>query len=112
MAVRKYYCDECGMEFIEPKFDKRKDAMKDGHEVDVMYFTCPKCDREYIVSVFDDESFILRKEYIQAMNNYRESGDGEFVREARKEAEFKKKKLRVYTNKLKKKYLKELRKRG
>ena len=113
--MRECICDSCGMEFQIEKLDLTKDSLNDGSEVEILSFTCPKCDEKYIVSVRDDYSGQLQKEVQAAKHAYHNSYDGEesdSEHQSRKDVEFKKKKLYAYMNKLKKKYLKELRKRG
>lgn len=105
--MRSCICDECGMEFTVERLTEEQDTLK-GHPVKVLSFICPKCDNKYIVSVMDDESAQLRKEWKAAQGEYRDQDS----RSARNEADFRKKKMFVYMNKLKKQYLKELRKRG
>lgn len=118
MAKRYCVCDSCGMEFEINRLDKESDTMKDGHEVEVLSFTCPKCDEKYVVTVRDSESARLQKEYQFAQESYRKSYNKEdpmnleVSRVAKREMEFKKKVLGVYMSKLKKKCLKELRRRG
>lgn len=105
--MRSCICDECGMEFEVERLTEEQDTLK-GNPIRVLSFTCPKCDNKYIVSVMNAESAELRKEWKAAQEEYREQGS----RITRNEAEFKKRKLFTYMGKLKKHYLKELKKRG
>lgn len=102
------FCNQCGMEFEIEKFDKVKDTLKDGTEVKVISFTCPKCDEQYIVSVVDEEADRIREEWKHAEQLYLESKS----HEDKREMVFLKKKMHVYSNKLKKRYIKELKRRG
>lgn len=113
--MRECVCDECGMEFTIERLDIDKDTMKDGHEVEVISFTCPKCDEKFIVAVRDEESARLQDRLQSAQEKYRKSGDikaEDKVRQLRNEMKYSKRSLATYMSKLKKKYLKELRKRG
>lgn len=113
--MRECVCNECGMEFTVDRLDIDKDTMKGGHEVEVISFTCPKCDERFIVAVRDDESARLQDRLQSAQEKYRKSGDikdEDKVRQLRNEMKYSKRSLMVYTDKLKKRYLKELRKRG
>lgn len=101
-------CDQCGMEFEVEKFDKTKDVLRDGTEVKILSFTCPKCDERYIVSVIDEMSDELREKWKQAQRLYQETES----HEDKREMVYYKKKMHVYASQLKKKYIKELRRRG
>lgn len=113
--MRECVCNECGMEFTIERLDIDKDTMKDGHEVEVISFTCPKCDEKFIVTVRDEESARLQGKLQSVQEKYRKSGDTKDenkMRQLRNEVKYSKRSLAVYMDKLKKKYLKELRKRG
>lgn len=112
--MRECICNACGMEFTIEKLDVTEDTLK-GNLVEVVSFTCPKCDEMYVISVRDQESAKLRDELQRAREAYRksyDSNDESKVRRARNEVSYKKKALMNYMSSLKKKYLKELRKRG
>ena len=113
--MRECVCNECGMEFTIERLDVDKHIMKDGNEVEVISFTCPKCDEKFVVAVRDEESARLRDRLQSVQEKYRKSGDikdENMVRQLRNEVQYSKRSLAVYISKLKKKYLKELRKRG
>lgn len=113
--MRECVCDECGMEFTVDRLDTDKEVMKDGHDVEVISFTCPKCDERFIVAVRDEESARLRDKLQAAQEEYRKSydiKDDNKVRRLRNEVSYSKRALTTYMSKLKKRYLKELRKRG
>lgn len=113
--MRECVCNECGMEFTVDKLDTTKETLKDGKEVEVVSFTCPKCDERYVVTVRDAESARLRDEFQKAQDVYRRSYDPKDenkMRKAKNDVGYRKRALMNYMNKLKKKYLKELRKRG
>lgn len=113
--MRECVCNECGMEFTIERLDIGKHTMKDGNEVEVISFTCPKCDEKFVVAVRDEESARLRDRLQSVQEKYRKSGDikdENMVRQLRNEVQYSKRSLAVYMSKLKKKYLKELRKRG
>ncbi len=113
--MRECVCNECGMEFTVDRLDTDKEVMKDGHDVEVISFTCPKCDERFIVAVRDEESARLRDKLQAAQEEYRKSydvKDDNKVRRLRNEVSYSKRALTTYMSKLKKRYLKELRKRG
>ena len=113
--MRECVCNECGMEFTIERLDIDKDTMKDGHEVEVISFTCPKCDEKFVVAVRDEEFARLQGKLQLAQEKYRKSGDikdEDKVRQLRNEMKYSKRSLATYMSKRKKKYLKELRKRG
>lgn len=113
--MRDCVCDSCGMEFKINHLDTDIDTMKNGYEVEVISFTCPKCDEKYIVAVRDEESARLQKDLQAAQVAYKKSydpKDDSKQRTARNEVRYRKKVLMTYMSKLKKKYLKELKKRG
>lgn len=113
--MRECVCNECGMEFTVDRLDTDKEVMKDGRDVEVISFTCPKCDERFIVAVRDEESARLRDKLQAAQEEYRKSydiKDDNKVRRLRNEVSYSKRALTTYMSKLKKKYLKELRKRG
>ena len=113
--MRECVCNECGMEFTVDRLDMDKETMKDGHKVEVISFTCPKCDEKFIVAVRDEESARLRDKLQAAQEEYRKSydiKDDNKVRRLRNEVSYSKRALTTYMSKLKKRYLKELRKRG
>lgn len=113
--MRECVCNECGMEFTVDKFDTTKEQLKDGHPIEVVSFTCPKCDERYIVAVRDEESAHLRNSMQKAQEKYSKSYDPEDpdkMRKAKNEVRYRKSALMSYMNKLKKRYLKELRRRG
>ena len=113
--MRTCMCDECGMSFTIDKMDVSKETMDNGQAVEVVSFTCPKCDSRYIIAVRDEESTRLRDQLQKAQEDYKDSyepGNEEKMRQAKKQVNFCKRQLMNYMNKLKKKYLKELRRRG
>lgn len=113
--MRECVCNECGMEFTIDRLDTDKDVMKDGHEVEVISFTCPKCDERFVVAVRDEESARLRDKLQAAQEEHRksyDSNDENKIRRLKNEVSYSKRALTIYMSKLKKKYLKELRKRG
>lgn len=112
--MKECICNACGMEFTIEKLDVTEDTLK-GNPVEVVSFTCPKCDERYVISVRDRESAKLREELQRAREAYRESydpKDGDRIRRTKNEVSYRKKALMNYMGSLKKKYLKELRKRG
>ena len=113
--MRACICNSCGMEFEIERLDLKKATMKDGKEVEILSFTCPKCDDEFIVSVRDGVSAVMQKEFQKAKQAYSQSydeHDEDAMRKTKREMDFKKRQLINYMDGLKKKYLKELRKRG
>lgn len=116
--MRDCVCNNCGLEFQVNKLDVITDTLKDGHEVEVISFICPKCDERYIIAVRDEESGRMQKEVQAAKSAYKGSYKAndpeseERMRKTKKEVDFKRRQQAVYMRKLKKRYLKELRKRG
>lgn len=113
--MRECVCNECGMEFTVDRLDTTKDTMKCGHEVEVISFTCPKCNEKFIVAVRDEESARLQDKFQAAQEEYRNGyniKDENKLRKLRNEVKYSKRSLMVYMDKLRKRYLKELRKRG
>ena len=116
--MRSCVCDNCGMEFELESLDAAKETLLDGTPIEVISFTCPKCDEKYIVSVKDDIAVNMQRELKSARDLYRTSfdpndpGNEEFMHKTKRNIEYMQKQLGVYKSKLKKKYLKELRKRG
>lgn len=113
--MKECICDNCGMSFTVEKFDTYQDLLKGGHKVEVISFTCPKCDERYIVTVRDEKSAQLRDEYQAAQAKYRGSydpADKDKMRIAKNEMNYAKRSLMNYMSQLKKKYIKELRRRG
>lgn len=106
--MRSCLCDNCGMEFKIEKLDEENDVLKDGTKVRVLSFTCPKCDEKYIVSVFDDISSDLRIEWKHAEQLYMDTHS----HEDKREMIFCKKRLKNYVHSLKRKYIKEMKRRG
>lgn len=112
--MRECVCDNCGMEFEVERLDVTKETLK-GEPIEVVSFTCPKCDERFIIAVRNDTSAQLQKELQAAKDAYKNSYDPkneDSVRVAKREMEFRKRQLGSYMHKLKKKYLKEMRKRG
>ena len=60
--MRECVCDNCGMEFEVERLDVTNETLKD-EPVEVVSFTCPKCDERYIIAVRDDHSAQLQKEF-------------------------------------------------
>lgn len=113
--MKNCICDNCGMNFTIEKFDTYHDTLNNGHKVEVVSFTCPKCDEQYIITVRDEHSAQLRDEYQAAQSKYRGSYDPnneDNMRVAKNEMNYAKRSLMNYMRQLKKKYIKELRKRG
>lgn len=112
---KTFICDVCGMEFSTKKLDEEKYTLKNGVEVEVLSFSCPKCDEKFIATVKDEESKKLRDELFAAQDEYkvRRRKDGEnALRRLKSEIYYCRKSLTQHTKKLKKKYLKEVRKNG
>lgn len=113
---RTFVCDICGIEFSVKKFDREKYTMKNGAEVNVLSFSCPKCSEKYVANIKDKESKKLKDELIAVENEYKErlkyKDDGNALRRLKGEIFYCRKSLTQYTKKLKKKYLKEIRKYG
>lgn len=109
-------CDVCGMELDIDKFDKQIEEFKGG-TIKVLSFACPKCDEVYIVSVFDSESDRLRDEWkavdFQAVKGMRDGAEkDEKIRLLLKEKAARKRAMVNYNNRLKKSYIKEMKRHG
>ena len=112
--MRECVCDNCGMEFEVERLDVTKEMLKD-NPVEVISFTCPKCDERYVIAVRDETSAQLQKDLQAAKGAYQDSYDPkneDSMRVAKREMDFRKRQLGAYMHKLKKKYLKEMRRRG
>ena len=111
-------CDVCGMELDIEKFDECTEEFK-RRTVKIKSFACPKCDEVYIVSVFDEESDRLRDEWKSVNKGFHvinKMEDGyekdEQIRLLLKEKATKKRAMVNYNNKLKKSYIKEMKRHG
>ena len=105
-------CDSCGAEF-EIKLDVNRDNMLDGRGVNVTSFTCSCCGEQFIVSVEDATTVQMKSELQALQSEYRRSyGVAEDPHKLKNEIGFKKRQLFVYSNKLLKRYSKELRQHG
>ena len=110
-------CDDCGMTF-DIKMLQSEQSMLHGERITVLSFTCPKCNKKYIVSVLDGTTATLRSNWQKAQQRYQDliesstdySADPA-VRLARNETAFYRKRTLVHMNKLKKAYMRSL-KRG
>lgn len=104
-------CNKCDHEFEVENFEMRSETMKDGTPVEVMFFTCPKCGDEYVVTVFDEEAKRLRDSLKEAQRDASKKAsnpqDYEAMRIAQREMQFRKKRLHLYVGRLKRKYRKE-----
>lgn len=111
-------CDVCGMELNIEKFDEHTEEFK-GRTVKIKSFACPKCDEVYIVSVFDEESDRLRDEWksvnkgFQAIKKMKGGAEkDEQIRLLLKEKASRKRAMVSYNNRLKKSYIKEMKRHG
>lgn len=105
----KSKCDSCSTEF-EIKLNEEKDVMQDGTEVSITFFTCSYCGERFIICV-EDEAVIEMKNELQAIkSNYRKVYDPENpedTRKLRREIDYRKRQLFLYSSKLLNKYSKE-----
>lgn len=111
-------CDNCGMELNIKKIDTNTEVLKD-EVVKVQSFCCPKCDNKYVVGVFDKESDRLRDEWKALDKDFNElklieAGPikDERSRVLLKERDRRKRAMVTHNNRLKQRYLKEMRRRG
>lgn len=111
-------CDVCGMELNIEKFDYSQEEFK-GRVVKVQSFSCPKCDEVYIVAVFDKNSDelreqlrILNKEFDKLKSMKDGEAKDEKIRLLLKDRASRKRAMVNYNNRLRKSYIKELKRHG
>ena len=107
-------CDYCKNDFEVDKVGQRNEDLE-GERVTVIFLVCPHCNEEYIALVTDDKTLQMKKEWSKAretFNNCDLFEESQRKRKAWKEMEYYKKKVINYQDKLRKRYMKELKKRG
>lgn len=95
MRTFRAECEDCGMLLEISKLDREIEAFR-GKKVTVVSYTCPKCDKKHVTSVYDEESDNLRKRL-----------KGVHTKEERVALE---RNMHYHNSKLKKAYLKDVRK--
>lgn len=114
MVVRKVTCDHCKEDFEIGEIGQRSDTLE-GKKLTIVFFTCPNCSKEYIASVMDSKVSQLKEDHNRARETFNSCDlfrESQKKRKAWKEMEYCKKKIVNYQDKLKKEYMKELRRRG
>lgn len=111
-------CDNCGMDIRIKNFGIVETKLK-GNPVKVQSFSCPKCDEVYVVAVFDKESDRMRNELKSLQSDFKELANmpqgamkDERARVLINEQKAKKRMMIAHNNRLKKAYIKELRRHG
>lgn len=100
-------CDVCGKKFYIENIEERFETMEDGRYVQVLFFRCPECGADYVISVFDSESTKLRTEWLSAQEKYRHSMATKRYGKALDETARKWGHMKDYNDRLKNRYLKE-----
>lgn len=72
---KRIQCDECKATFpMEVSiFKNSKNTNENGETMDVTYFTCPHCNKVYIVLILDNEAKRRKKHYevsVKMLDNY------------------------------------------
>lgn len=72
---KRIQCDECKKTFpMEASiFKNSKNANENGETMDVTYFTCPHCNKVYVVLIMDNEARRRKKRYdasVKMLDNY------------------------------------------
>lgn len=72
MDVNVIVCDECKAEF-DPKGIQFKTANTtiEDTKLEVVYYTCSKCGKAYVVCLLDYWGKKLQNKYVEAMDKYR-----------------------------------------
>lgn len=97
MRTFRAECEDCGMLLEISKLDREIEVFR-GEKVTVISYTCPKCDKKHVTSVYDEESDNLRKRLKDV-----------HTKEERVVLE---RNMYYHNSKLKKAYLKDVRKYG
>lgn len=113
-------CENCGMELQFKQLDTKRTQMRDGTTVKTKSYTCPKCDEEYIVSVYDAESNQLRdacdklERELKDIRNmpWDSSNKQEQLQQCKKKLAECKSEMYYHDRQLKHKFLKELKRNG
>jgi ssDNA-binding Zn-finger/Zn-ribbon topoisomerase 1 len=70
--IGKIKCDACGQEYVENAVEIQKTKIElNGIIVDFVYFTCPKCDKIYRVSIQDARYYDLVEDLEKAKKRVR-----------------------------------------
>lgn len=96
-------CDNCKKEFSVQKFTEEFDVLRDGTPVEVICFYCPECNERYVVNVESDYTKQLKEDWQRALEDS--------TIPAKEYAYYTKKYKRVAT-KLRKTYIKRVKRRG
>lgn len=100
-------CDVCGSEFYVDNIEERFETMGDGRYVQVMYFTCPDCGADYVVSVFDGKSTKLRDRWLSAQTRCRENMNAKLYKKTLDETAREWNNMKKHNDRLRNRYLRE-----
>lgn len=102
------YCDDCKHEFSMNAVDIKQAAVTLGGQALVLvYFTCPKCNKIYRITLKDERYDALRLDLEKTKKRIRKnhgSGNGEFASTLDTMVRRKLERLRTYTTELNGKY--------
>lgn len=110
-------CDKCREEFVINRFIKSFDVLRDGTPLAITSFECPACGQMYTVHVEDEQSEQLRDNLRRAQERYRDCCyqtpiNTEQERQLKQEIATRKQALYKHEFRLKKHYMKRLKKYG
>ena len=101
-------CDECKNEFfLESVNIENAEAKVNNQQLTLIYFTCPKCNKIYRVSLADTRYFELREDLEKIKKRIRKnhgSNNEEMHRALNQMVNIKLERLRSHTDKLNKKF--------
>mgnify|MGYP002517037523 CR=1 FL=1 len=104
----KVYCDECKHEFSMNSVEIQKAEVNiDNQQLTLIYFTCPKCNKLYRVTLADARYFELREDLENTKKRIRRnhgSNNEEMARMLNKMVFRKLQRLRLHTDGLNKKF--------
>lgn len=114
MVIEKATCDYCKEDFEIGEIGQRSEILE-GEKLTIIFFSCPHCGKEYVASVTDSKILEMREDLRRAretFNNCDLFEESQRKRKAWKDMKHYKKKIINYQDKLRKRYMKELKKRG
>ena len=104
--MKAIFCDECKYEFILKAVDiKNAEVEINNKQLTLIYFTCPKCNKLYRVSLFDTRYFELREDLENTKKRIRRnhgSNNMEMASMLNQVVNKKLERLRMHTDKLNK----------
>lgn len=114
MVIRKVTCDYCREDFEIGEVGQRSETLE-GKKLTIVFFTCPHCGKEYVASVTDSKILEMKEDLKRARETFSKCDlfrESQKRRKAWKDMEHYKKKIINYQDKLRKRYIKEMRRRG